>query len=508
MGLPSTLKYEDERYPYIVLTPIGKKNKHIRSIGHKFERSILSRLNDAVAEYVSEKEIDVISLQTFLNIHGKAILPVSFLKDDMIYPHLIKPELFLWSSLPQEHGLPMDSKYVYEKDITNLSGDQLAHHVREVIDDYLFLAEISKYERKLWLHRIVSAFHKHPIVQIAKEQKEVVSAVERMNQSALISLLKYPEDISYWRNRAGIVQRPFRFLPQHWLDEEHGTCRHQKTLTFCAKEKTIKYSCEPCSVHLYFSEETNEVRLEKEFDDELTLRRVNTLHQQFNNLADQNADLLQQLRQLSFLKERLSMVSSQLAEALHLAKQIERLQKNENVVSTYPLLDMYEKLNHSKLPVESFPSSLIWLSQIELADVSMVKQAETWQKRVPEEIGPAVSRLLQELHERMSEAAYQDDDIIISIKGLQLSYASAQQMLDLIHYYGTDYPAHTLVQVLAGKSTNKLRRLHLHETRWFGLLSDWPEKHIQRLLRQLEKQGWLMKQQKGYSISEFAEEVM
>ncbi|WP_082232524.1 RQC-minor-2 family DNA-binding protein [Halobacillus massiliensis] len=508
MGLPSTLTHEDERYPYIVLTPIGKKNKHIRSIGHKFERSILSRLNEAVAEYVEKKGLNVKSLQDFLNIKGKSILPVSFLKDDMIYPHLIKPELFLWNSLPEEHGLPMDSKYVYEQNITVLSADQLDQHVREVIDDYLFLAEISKKDRNYWLSKIISSYHHHPIVKLAKEQKETVTAVEQMKQSALISLLKYPEDISFWRYRAGIALRPFLSLPNQWLNEEKGTCDHKKTLTFNAKEKKINYTCDSCGVQFYYFPESNEVRLENEFDDKLALRRIKTIHKQFNDIADQNADLLQQLRQLSFLNNRLEQVSSQLTEALHLAKQIERLQVDKTVITAYPLLEMYEKLSNSTLPVESFPSSLIWLAQVELADVAMVKQAEKWENQLPEDLGPAVSHMLQELHEKLNEAAYQEDDIIISIKGLQLKYAAAQQMLDLIHYYGTDYPAHTLVQVLAGKSTNKIRRLHLHETRWFGLLSDWPEKHIQRLLRQLEKQGWLMKQQKGYSISEFAEEVM
>ncbi|MFC7062511.1 RQC-minor-2 family DNA-binding protein [Halobacillus seohaensis] len=508
MGLPASLTYHDERYPYITFTPIGKKNKNVRSIGHKFERGILSRLNETISDYVTEREMDVVALQSFLNIGEKEILPVSFLKDDTLHPYLIKPEFFLWKSHSENDGLPFSSDYMYETDFTRLSSDELEQHIRHVVDDYMFLAEISFKERREWLDHIISAFHKHPIVELTHKKKDIITAIETMNQSALLSLIKYPEDISFWRHRVEIVMRPFRALPQQWLVNQTATCMHDKKLQFCSIEQSLCCSCEICDIQMFYFTKSEEVFFEEEFDVDRAFKRVDTIHRQFNEVADQNADLLQQLRQLSFLKSELTPAQTKLDKAMHIAQLIERYRSDEQLIYRYPLLEMYEKLSLSHLPIESFESNLVWLSQVELADVTMVKQVEGWLKNIPDELDIALDKLLAELNQRLDEVVYQEDDIIITVKGRSLDYASTQQMLDLIHYYGTDYPAHTLVQVLAGKSTNKLRRLHLHETRWFGLLSDWPEKYIQRLFNQLEKQGWLTKQQKGYSISPFAEEVM
>ncbi|MFC7319493.1 RQC-minor-2 family DNA-binding protein [Halobacillus campisalis] len=508
MGLPVNLTYEDERYPHIILTPIGKKNKAIRSIGHKFERGVLSRLNEAVGTYVNEKKMDLKNLHLFLNIKGQTVLPVSFLKDETLHPYFIRPEFFLWNSVSKEHGLPLKDEYLYETDFTRLSSEQLEYHVREVIDDYMFIADISSEEREEWLTRIVHSFHAHPIVLLAHEKKNVIQAVETMNQSALLSVLKYPEDVSFWRHRVEIVMRPFRALPDQWLNSRSTTCPHQKDLQFHSGQKKICCYCEVCDYQVFYFTDHDKVLLEEEFDPVKAGKRIKTIHQQFNDIADKNTDLLYQLRQLSFLKEKFIPYRNKLDEALQIAHLIKRYKHDEPFVTTDTILDMYEKLNHSDLPIESFESNLIWLAHIKLADVSMVKQVEGWVDNIPEDIELALDQLLQELNERLSQVVYQEDDIIITIKDRSLDYASVQQMLDLIHYYGTDYPAHTLVQVLAGKSTNKLRRLHLHETRWFGLLSDWPEKYIQRLFKQLENQGWLMKQSKGYSISQFAEEVM
>ncbi|WP_431802855.1 RQC-minor-2 family DNA-binding protein [Halobacillus andaensis] len=508
MGLPASLTYHDERYPYIILTPIGKKNKQIRSIGHKFERGILSRVNEAISEYVAEQNINIKQIQSFLNIEGEAVLPVSFLKDDTLHPHLLKPEFFLWKKHSAEHGLPIKAEYRYETDFTRLSAEQLDRHIRQVIDDYMFVAAVSLQSRGEWLNKIINSFHKHPIVALMHEKKETISSIETMNQSALLSLLKYPEDVASWRNRADIVTRPFRMLPEQWTMDKSSCCPHEKDLYFISNQSMIHCVCDACDFRVFYFTSGEEILLEEQFDPALARKRVDTLHRKFNKVADQNTELLHQIRQLSFLKERFQPFVPKFEEALQLAGQIERYQVDEPLVESYPLLVMYKKLSDSKLPIGSFESNLIWLSNVELAEVAMVKRVDGWLKTLPDDIDHALNQLIQQLKELLKEVTYQDDDIIITIKGRSLDYHSVQHVLDLIHYYGTDYPAHTLVQVLAGKSTNKLRRLKLHETRWFGLLEEWPEKHIQRLFNQLEKKGWLMKQQKGYSISQFAEEVM
>ncbi|MGR9048355.1 RQC-minor-2 family DNA-binding protein [Halobacillus faecis] len=508
MGLPNRIAYQDQRYPYVVLAPIGKKNKQIRSIGHKFERGLLSRLNDAIVDQINDKALDVANIRPYLGLSGKAVLPVSFEKEETIHPHLLRPELFLWRSLSEEHGLPLKEEFLYSTDFTQLSSEQLYEHVGEVLEDYLFLSHISEYDRKDWIDKISAAFHNHPIVRLFHEKRDVIDAVEVMNQSALLSVLNYPEDVAYWRHRVNIVMRPFRTLPADWLEGREGSCSHKKSLAFLSKERCICCSCERCDYTLLYYIDEDRVALEEEFDVERATKRVITIEKQFNEIAEQNQRLLEQLIQLRGLKKQLTVARKTLDESLDVVKQIQRYQRKTEGVESHPLLYMYDKLNRSRIPERTAESELIWLSGIELEDVRMLKELRDWQKIVPENVYPMTSHVLEELKNKLSEVRYEENDVIITVKGRSLTYAETQQVLDLIYYYGTDYPAHTLVQVLAGKATNKLRQLHLHETRWFGILSSWPEKHIQKLFNQLEKQGWLMKQQKGYSISDYAEEVM
>ncbi|WP_281658890.1 RQC-minor-2 family DNA-binding protein [Halobacillus sp. Cin3] len=508
MGLPNRIAYQDHRYPHVVLAPIGKKNKHIRSIGHKFERGLLSRLNDAIVDHIGRKSLDTASIQNYLGLTGDAVLPVAFQKEERIHPHLLRPELFLWKSLPEEHGLPLKDQYLYNTDFTQLSADQLYDHVGEVLDEYLFLSHISTESRENWLDKIADAFHRHPMVQLFHQKREVIDAVETMNQSSLISVLNYPEDIAYWRHRVEIVMRPFRALPQAWVEQKQGSCPHSKCLQFDAGEKTICCYCETCDFCLYYDTVEDRVRFPEEFDVERAAKRTATIEQQFNDIAIQNSRLLEQLGQLRALKKQLNTARKSLDESLAVISRIEKYQRRKDDLSAYPLLDMYDKLSRVHIPEKRSDSELLWLAGVQLHDVRILKELNRWQKVVPEHVYPNTRHVLEELKARLEEVRYNDEDIILTIKGRSITYADTQQILDLIYYYGSEYPVHTLVQMLAGKPTNKLRSLYLHETRWFGLLSSWPEKHIQRLFTQLEKQGWLMKQQKGYAISDYAEEVM
>ncbi|QAS53184.1 RQC-minor-2 family DNA-binding protein [Halobacillus litoralis] len=508
MGLPKRIAYQDQRYPYIVLAPIGKKNKQIRSIGHKFERGLLSRLNDAIVDQIKDKALDVSAIRPYLGLSGRAVLPVSLQKEETIHPHLLRPELFLWGSLSEEHGLPLKKELLYETDFTQLSSEQLGKHVGEVLEDYLFLSHISEHEREYWLQKISKAFHAHPIVKLFHEKRKVIDAVEGMNQSSLISVLNYPEDIAYWRHRVEIVMRPFRSLPEQWLRGRESSCSHQKILEFDSEHRSICCYCESCDFCLFYHVDEDEVSFMEEYDVERAEKRMVTIEKQFNEIARKNQRLLEQLVQLKALKKQLSSARKTLEESLEVIHQIERYQRKEENLKLYPLLYMYDKMSRTQIPDQSSKSELLWLSRVVMDDVRMFKELREWKKVVPEHVYPITRHVLEELKSKLEEVRYGDDDIIITVKGRPLTYAYTQQILDLIYYYGSDYPAHTLVQMLAGKATNKLRTLHLHETRWFGLLSNWPEKHIQKLFNQLEKQGWLMKQQRGYSISDYAEEVM
>ncbi|UOR11094.1 RQC-minor-2 family DNA-binding protein [Halobacillus amylolyticus] len=508
MGLPESMTYKYDRYPYVILTPIGKMNKQIRSIGHKFERGLLSRINDAIADQVNHRSLKLDRLQRYLTVEGNTALPISYLKDDVINPYLIRPELFLWTQHPKEHGLPYNKEFLYDTNVTQLSSKGLEHHLAQVMDDYFFLAEIAEHPKQYWFNKIAESFHQHPIVQLAHWKRDVIEAVETMNQSALLSQLRYPEEVARWRDRIDTVMRPFRALPRLWLTQQKEMCRHEKQLHFNSRSRSISCRCEVCDLTVFYHLDNDCVTLQEEYNFERTSKRITTIEQQFNDIAQKNTTILNQIQELTRMKGNLRPAKSVLDESVRVARQIERYKEGESVLASYPLLEMHDQLTCSAFPTKRSPSVLVWLSNVHLCDVGMLKQLSIWRNHMDGQVHANADTLLKELQARLDEVEYTDEDIIIEIKGHELSYAYVQQVLDLIHYYGTDYPAHTLVQVLAGKSTNKLRRLKLHEIRWFGLLSDWPSKHIQHLFNQLERQGWLMKQRKGYSISAFAEEVL
>ncbi|UOQ95217.1 hypothetical protein MUO14_09965 [Halobacillus shinanisalinarum] len=507
MGLPESMTYKYDRYPYVILTPIGRMNKQIRSVGHKFERGLLSRINEAIAVQVNSRSLKLGRLQRYLTVEGHTVLPISYLKDDVINPYLIRPELFLWTHFPKEHGLPYNKEFLYDTNVTQLSSEGLEHHLLQVMDDYLFLAEIAERPKQYWFNKIAEGFHQHPIVQLAHSKRNVIEAVETMNQSALLSQLRYPEDVARWRDRIDTVMRPFRALPRLWLTQQKEMCRHEKQLNFNSRSRSISCRCEVCGLTVFYHLDDDCVTLQEEYNYERASKRITTIEQQFNEIAQKNTSILNQIQELSTIKQKLRPAKYMLDESVRVARQIEKYQE-EHVLDSYPLLEMHDQLTCSAFPSKRSPSMLVWLSNVHLYDVGMLKQLSIWKTHMDSQVYTKAEHLLEELQVRLNEAEYTDEDIIITIKSHELSYAYVQQVLDLIHYYGTDYPAHTLVQVLAGKSTNKLRRLKLHEIRWFGLLSDWPSKHIQHLFNQLERQGWLMKQRKGYSISAFAEEVL
>ncbi|WP_079528588.1 RQC-minor-2 family DNA-binding protein [Halobacillus hunanensis] len=508
MGLPESMTYKNDRYPYIILTPIGNMNKQIRSIGHKFERGLLSRINEVIAEQVKCRDLPLDRLQRYLSVEGNTVLPVSFIKDDTLNPYLIRPELFLWTELSREGGLPFDKRFLYDTDITLLSSEKLEQHLIQVLNDHLFVAEIAEYSRSYWLDKIASSFDKHPLVQLTQSKRDVVEAVEQMNQSALLSQLKYPEDVARWRDRVTIVMRPFRTFPKQWFTGRMEMCRHEKQLQFYSIERTVGCRCDCCDYTVYYHLDSDQVSLQEEYHVERAHKRIETIERQFNEIALQNKGLTRQIQELINMKGKLRPVQHTLDAALSVARQIERYQGDAAVADAYPLLEMHHNLSSSALPQRGSESLLLWLSRVELSDVSLLKRLFAWRNHIDDQVNAKAVALLHQLQVQLDEAEYTEEDIIITIKEHELNYSDVQQVLDLVHYYGTEHPAHTLVQVLAGKSTNKLRRLKLHETRWFGLLDEWPPKHIQRLFNQLEKQGWLMKQRKGYSISDFAEEVM
>lgn len=180
--------YHFEAYPLFAFVPVSKKNKRIRTLGQKVQKGIIHRIHEQVKRKVAALSSEEIrKLQAFLDDDSEAILPVPLNREDELFPQLIKPELLLWNSFSTIHGIPIHQTLAYPEQYLQLSSEKLDHHLDQVIQDYLFCAELAQKSRYKWEGEIIEAFQRHPFIQLARKKREVVGAVERMNRSPLLS---------------------------------------------------------------------------------------------------------------------------------------------------------------------------------------------------------------------------------------------------------------------------------------------------------------------------------
>lgn len=193
---------------------------------------------------------------------------------------------------------------------------------------------------------------------------------------------------------------------------------------------------------------------------------------------------------------------------MQLVHQIELYQPEEANLSAYPLLYMYDKLSRTNIPERTSSSELCWLSRVELGDVRMLKELPEWLQLVPENVYPMTSHVLEELKGKLEEVRYGEDDVIITIKGRPVTYAYTQQILDLIYYYGTDYPLISLFMCWPERLQTNSGPLTCMKPDGLAYFPSGQRNIFRNCLISFKKQGWIMKQRKGYSVSDFAEEVM
>ncbi|WP_164462061.1 RQC-minor-2 family DNA-binding protein [Bacillus sp. FJAT-42376] len=480
MSLQLHAQYFDP-YPALAVLPLGKKNKEVRSAGHKTERALLNRIQECLDELclsMTEKE----SIQRFLHLEQEAFFPVFSNRQEQIHPYLMKPEAFLWNDFSAVHGIPQIKESFYTKEFAEMNKADLAKHIQRVVRDYLFCAAVSLKRKSEWEAIIEHSYELHPFVQLAREKREVIQAVEKMNRSSLLSLLTPPEDVAFWRHRVEIVMRPYRELPER--------CSHEKELTFDSQKKVITQTCEICKTKRMFHVEQSRVELEEEPDMDKAVKRIATIERQFNEIASKNEPLLNDLENIAQWKKELSG----LAEILQMKKELTRYPVQPDIVKD-PFLDFAEQLTQAIVPVERASSDLIWLSGFQLPSISMMKVIR--KHSVDEGIEKA-ARLHRKLKEAMEVEPFQPEDICIQVKNNSLTF---EQVLAILHELNDslkDRPLHLIAQLLKGRTSSQIREQGLNHTPLYGFLGSWEEKDIQKAFKKLEKDGWIEKQAKGY----------
>lgn len=462
------IAYQFDDYPSLLFVPAGRKYSEIRSIGHKEERAALSRLQQTAAkELLSVPEEDMTLLKTFLGTDRPSI-PLPVYKQERLYPHLIRPEMFLWKKHSVQRGLPINSSYFYPEVYGTLSAQDLSRHVKKVVQEYLFCARLNKYERKHWLEKISSAYTQHPLIKLASSKEAVINGVETMNKSSLLGVLKYPEDIAYWRHRVEIVMRPYRSIPKAW---QWTVCSHEKELTLHADTDSIICTCSACRYSVSYHVSMDEAALLNEVNIPQATKRIATIERQFNEIAVQSKETMEKLY---VLKE----VQTELEQHAPIIKQIQDFQTRlGNAAETHPAAAIYTEIEQLSFP-DAIQPRLLSLASISVPDASVLKRAESWQ--LPHDLGESLARHFQKLQELAEQRKPQADDVMFEIKEFRLLRSHLEKIQ--LFLQEETVPNHMLVQILKGEATSKIRRSGFHEAEVFGLLNEWPAKYITKAI--------------------------
>lgn len=456
-------------YPSLLIIPVGRKFPEVRSIGHKKQRAILSRLQHAV-DGISEQGN---AIQAFFPDISGTRLPVPIYRKEELYPHLIKPESFLWKKHSDQRGLPIEKESFYTVEYETLSAQELGDHVQRVMTDYSFAAILQQRERNEWLESIRSAYSRHPFIRLARTKQDVVQAVEVLNTSSLLGLLNSPEDVAFWRHRVEIVLRPYRSVPPHW---RWDMCAHEKELVLKAKEGVLSCTCHECNYTIDYSPETDRVTLPTEVNMEQARKRIATIERQFNAMAEKTTDVVNAIRRLQDLKAALTPFEGIIERAWDLEEQL------RGRAASHPILSIYQSLKECSLPDTYVEPDVMSLSRVHIPDISLLKM-----NLEGEDLQQTLEDHLSYLEEKAQEYRPSPDDVMVEVKGYELTRGMTEEI------NGTpgskDIPIHLLVQLLKGEATSKIRRMELNETSIFGMLSSWPAKYITQAMIQWKKSG-------------------
>jgi len=500
MAIPSQLVVEFTDYHYLTFIPIGRKNKTIRSLANKHTRGLLTRINHAVSQTLSTySDADQLQLSTFLFKNQHSGFPLAINREEEIFPHLWKPDTFLWKEQSAQTGVPIHLEQCYKQDITTLSKEQLQEHIDNVIRDYMFCAQISQNNRENWLHSMNEAFHNHPFIKLYHQYEQRIEAIERVAVSPLLFLMKQPEKVAYWRERVEIIMRPFRM----WSKEEfhEGLDAYSEVmLSFEAKEKQIVVRDATGGTILVYHVPSQTVTLKEEVDVELASKRLYTTSEQLKELMLLNPELIQSLHSIQHWKDRIEHDSSVINEINNLQKELETWSMSS--IEIPHLLSWIHALMDLKAPRTTDEETIEWLSFFQLEDVSILSHLSSYKPIAKQtEWLHALTSLKNQLQKEINGRQEKFLHHSLDVGKITLTPHQLYDTLSLIHDLRDSVSGQLYTQLLTGHSTNNIRQRKLDEHRGYGALDNQKEKYLYSMFETLQKWEVISKLRQGYTLT-------
>ncbi|UZW65520.1 RQC-minor-2 family DNA-binding protein [Priestia flexa] len=266
MAVPENLSIQFEDYPQLTFIPLGRKNKTVRSLSTKKTKALLTRLNEAVLLALQTYSIDEqLLLNSFLYNNAADGFPIPIDRMETIYPHLWKPQSFLWKDYNKNRGVPIHEHEFYPEDFSNMSKEDLHSYVSKLVKEYMFCARIHDSSREEWLLHVNSRFFDHPLVSLYNRNKEAIQAMEKCEDSPLLFLMKDPEKVAHFRNRLEVGLRPFRSLPYEAFECGIKTCVKESTIQIVPDQEVLLVHCSSLDLSVTYHIIDDCVTLREEF---------------------------------------------------------------------------------------------------------------------------------------------------------------------------------------------------------------------------------------------------
>ncbi|PJK16291.1 hypothetical protein CQS04_10325 [Chryseomicrobium excrementi] len=445
----------EQPYDSLYLIPVGAV-LHVPS-NYPSSPPLLRRIANVLKELLSTREQqdhELISRFTKLPSHT---FPLAIVSEQQAYMYAIRPDYFLWKKQKPELTLTPDSHHFDTRNLYSLSDNQLRNYFHDLLDSYVFAAQLPTLSRRQWKEKARSAYSQNPFIRLAAEKQDVIKAVEITNRSMLMGVLNPPEDVAFWRHRVEIVLRPYRALPP---DATYSACNHPIQVTIDKESPMLHIYCETCNYAYKYDPFEDRVVLQEKINLAQAQKRILTIERQFNALAEGTPKVLAALRKL------------QQIQRWYVDKEFP-----EHAGDAHRLI---RSLQGATFPIAPVEPTLLSLQHVKLATIDSLRFVQPY-------LDMSKQQLDQQLEKEQREAfQYQTEDTEKAVRFSTKGYTLYEEEVDVIEDYlarDEQMTFHLLIQVLKGEATSKVRTLNLHRSPIFGLLRPWPKKLIPQAIK-------------------------
>ncbi|MFA1641963.1 RQC-minor-2 family DNA-binding protein [Chryseomicrobium imtechense] len=444
--------FTDQPFDHLYLLPIGAE------LPSSISKSFLNQLNATIKELLHAFPMEDQHRIAKLTQLPVGVFPLAVVGETSAYPYLIQPDYFLWKKQKQGLQLTTQTHHFDTKNLYKLSETQLKSYLELQLTRYAFTGKLISLSRKQWKAKAQAAYSQNPFIELAREKRDVIEAVEVLNRSMLLGVLNPPEDVAFWRHRVEIVLRPYRALPEK---ARYAACKHPIKLEISKSATSFTVTCEECNLQYGYYPLSDQVVLPEEPSIEQAKKRIATIERQFNDLAEGTPKVIRALQKL---------------------QQVQLWTKN---VATQDILgpgnQLVASIREAVFPHDLIEPTLLSLQHVKLATIDSLRFVQPYLAFTKEEFLNVLQDELEQANHTTTEIS-KSEVVYFSTKGYELM----EEEVDVIEDYlarDENMTFHLLIQVLKGEATSKVRSLNLHTSPIFGLLRPWPKKLIPQAIK-------------------------